>query len=215
MKTLFRFLLYFAAFSLLSSVVGLLLRWFGYSTILRENGPVEWLEALWCLLCSLFLFLASRKSAQYARLFAVLCLLPLVAATRELDRAFDKALFQGAWAVPACFIVLLACYKAYRCRNTIKLEFVEFMQTQQAVFFGLGFFITVIFAQVFGQQAIMRAVFQQHYIRSIGGFIEEVFEFLGYIILVAGSLECYLRAHLAKERKLSNYNEDNCDSETT
>jgi len=182
MKTLFRFLLYFAAFSLLSSVVGLLLRWFGY---------------------------------RYARLFAVLCLLPLVAATRELDRAFDKALFQGAWAVPACFIVLLACYKAYRCRNTIKLEFVEFMQTQQAVFFGLGFFITVIFAQVFGQQAIMRAVFQQHYIRSIGGFIEEVFEFLGYIILVAGSLECYLRAHLAKERKLSNYNEDNCDSETT
>lgn len=215
MKTLARFLLYFLGFSLLSGAVTLLLRWFGYGMVLKENGPVEWLEALWCSLCSLFLFLASRKSAQYARLFAVLWLLPLVATVRELDRVFDEMFFHGAWAVPAILIVLLAYYKASRYRNTVKLEFVAFMQTQQAVFFGLGFFIVTVFAQSFGQQAVMQAVFQEHYVRSIGRFIEEVIEFLGYIILVVGSLECYLRAHLAKERQRSVSNEDNCDSETT
>lgn len=195
MKTLVRFLLYFVGFSFLTGAAMLLLYWFGYRIVLRENGPIEWVEALWLLLSSLFLFLASRKSGKYARLFAVLWLLPLVAAARELDAVFDRIVFHGAWAIPAAFILLVGFYRIFKSHSILKLEVIEFAQTQQAVFLGLGFFIVAVFAQICGQQAIMRAVFQEHYLRSIGGFVEEIIEFLGYIILVIGSLECYLRGH--------------------
>ncbi|MBN2269635.1 MAG: hypothetical protein JXN61_03420 [Sedimentisphaerales bacterium] len=147
------------------------------------------------MLSSLFLFLAARKSVQYSRLYAVLWLLPLAAATRELDAVFDEILFHGAWAIPAWFILLVCLYRTFKSRSILKSEILEFAQTQQAVFLGLGFFIVAVFAQTFGQQAVMRAVFQEYYMRSIGGFIEEIIEFLGYVILVIGSFECYLRCH--------------------
>jgi hypothetical protein len=195
MKTLVRFSLYLLGCSLLTGTAMLLLYWFGYRVVLKEDGPVEWLEALWLLLSSLFLFLAARKSGKYARLFSVLWLLPLAAAVRELDAVFDRIVFHGAWFIPAAFILSVAFYRAFKSRSILKSEILEFVQTQQAVFLGLGFFIVVAFAQICGQQAVMRAVFQSNYIRSIGGFVEEIIEFLGYIILVVGSLECYLRCH--------------------
>ena len=193
MKTLVRFLLYLGGCSFIGGVAVLLLYWFGYDVVLKENGPIEWMEVVWLLLCSLFLFLASRNSNQYTRLFGVLWLLPLVAAVRELDRVFDEIFFHGSWFVPAVFIVLLVFYRISKSGGILKTEFIGFVQTQQAVFLGLGFFSVVVFAQIFGQQVVMRAVFREYYMRSIGGFIEEVIEFLGYIILLIGSLECYLR----------------------
>jgi hypothetical protein len=195
MKIFVRFVLYLAGCSLVTGAAMLLLYWFGYRAVLKEDGPIEWLEALWLLLSSLFLFLAARNSTKYARLFAVLWLLPLATAVRELDAVFDRTIFHGAWFIPAVFILSVAFYRAFKSRSILKSEILDFVQTQQAVFLGLGFFIVVAFAQLCGQQAVMRAVFQEHYLRSIGGFVEEVIEFLGYIILVVGSLECYLRCH--------------------
>lgn len=208
MKILVRFSLYLGGCSLAAGAAVLLLYFFGYPAVLRENGPIEWLEAAWLLLSSLFLFLASRNSAQFARFFSVLWLLPLVGAIREMDRVFDEVFFHGAWFVPAVFIIVVLSYRISKSGGGLKTEFICFVQTQQAVFLGLGFFSVVVFAQIFGQQALMRAVFQEYYVRSIGGFIEEVIEFLGYIMLVIGSLECYLRGHrFAREVKGPIYNE--------
>jgi hypothetical protein len=77
---------------------------------MKENSIIEWLETLWLLLSSLFLFLGARKSAKHARLFAVLWLLPLIAAARELDGVFDRILFHGAWVIPAISICTVHIY---------------------------------------------------------------------------------------------------------
>ena len=216
MKTHVRFALYSVGCSLVAAIATLLLSRFGYRIVLEENGPIEWIEVVWLLLSSLFLLLGACNSTQYPRLFAVLWLLPLVAAVRELDGLFDDIFFHGSWFVPAVFIMILACYRASKSPGNLKSEFFEFVQTQQAVFLGLGFFSVVVFAQIFGRQVVMRAVFQEYYVRSIGRFIEEVIEFLGYIILVIGSLECYLRGRsLGREGKGPICNESNGEKNTT
>src|SRR5210317_666394 len=101
MKTLVRFSLYLIGCSLVAVIATLLLRCFGYQIILKENGPIEWVEFLWLMLTGLFLFLASRNSTRFAGLFAVLWLFPLLAGVRELDRVFDKNIFDGSWVIPA------------------------------------------------------------------------------------------------------------------
>lgn len=62
------------------------------------------------------------------------------------------------------------------------------------VFLGVGFFIIVVFAQLCGQQSMWKVILEQHYQRNIGRFLEEILEFLGYIILITGSIECYLQS---------------------
>jgi len=187
-----RFPLYFLGVALLTGAAVLALKFFGFEIVMKENGVVEWLEVLWLLLSSLFLFLAARRSIEYSGLFSVLWLLPVIAAIRELDGIFDK-IFHGAWIIPAMFIAAIVFYRIFRSFNILKLQSLSFINTQQVVFLGVGFFIVVIFAQISGEQCVMRAVLQEHYHRYVGRFVEEFIEFLGYIILVIGSLECYIQ----------------------
>jgi hypothetical protein len=90
-------------------------------------------------------------------------------------------------------IAVAAFCRTFKSYSILKSESIDFAQTQQAVFLGLGFFIVAIFAQICGEQAVMRTVLHDNYQRSIGRFVEEIIEFLGYIIVVIGSLECYLQ----------------------
>jgi hypothetical protein len=189
-----RFSLYLIGAAVITGIAMLMLYNFGYQTVMVENGDIEWLEVMWLLISSLFLFLASRKSADYTRLFNVLWLLPLIAVVRELDEILDKTFFHGAWMVPAILIALIVFYRVFKSYNILMPESLHFIQTQQAVFLGLGFFIVVIFAQLCGEQAVLKAIFRDDYQRHIGRFVEEILEFLGYIILVIGSLECYFNS---------------------
>jgi hypothetical protein len=200
MKNLVRFSAYFAGSALFVAFAMLLLYYFGYEVIMKENGIVEWCEVLWLLLSSLFLFLAARKSDNYSRVFAVLWLLPLIAAVRELDGISDKLLFHGAWAIPAAIIAGLIFRRISRSYNVLKPELVNFMQTQQAVFLGIGFFVVVIFAQLCGKQVVLKAIFHDDYQREIGRFLEEIMEFLGFIILVIGSIDCYLCPEMSTKK---------------
>jgi hypothetical protein len=194
-KALFiRFLLYIVSAAVITGIAMLLLYNFGYQSVMGENGTVEWLEVVWLLTSSLFLFLAARKSTEYTRLFSILWLLPLIAIVRELDEILDKVFFHGAWMVPATLIALIVFYRVFKSYNILVPESLCFTQTQQAVFLGLGFFIVVIFAQLCGEQAVLKAIFRDDYQRHIGRFVEEILEFLGYIILDIGSLECYFNS---------------------
>lgn len=192
MKTLVRFSAYFGLSALVVAFSMLLLYLFGYDVIMRENGIIEWCEVLWLSLSSLFLFLAARKSDDYSRVFSVLWLLPLIAAFRELDGISDKLFFHGSWAVPAAIIAGIIFRRVSRSYNVLMPELLNFMQTQQAVFIGIGFFVVVIFAQLCGKQIVLKAIFHDAYQREVGRFLEEIMEFLGFIILDIGSIECYL-----------------------
>jgi len=201
MKTLGRFTLYFTVFTFITVAVELLLYRFGPIIVLRENGVVEWLEFLWLILCSVFLFLAARKTIDYAKLFSVLWLLPLIAAVRELDGITDKMFFHGSWIVPMVIITVVSVHRIVKNFNALGPEALRFMKTQQVVFLGIGFFTVVVFAQICGNQHVLKVSFREHYQRYIGRYIEEIIEFLGYIILVIGSIDCYLQSGKSAERQ--------------
>jgi hypothetical protein len=192
-KAFVRFSLYFAIFSIVLIVMLRLLCRFGFTAIIKEDGILEWLEFLWLLLSSLFIFFAARRTTRYSSLFAVLWLVPLIAGARELDAEFDR-LFHGAWVIPAGFLALLVLNRISKCYSSLKAELLRFIQSQQMVFLSLGFFIVVVFAQVSGRQAVWHTLLGEHYVRDVGRFVEEYLEFLGYIIILVGSIECYVQA---------------------
>jgi hypothetical protein len=196
-KTLSRFLLYFAVFTIILVLLSLLLCRYGYGTGLREDGIIEWFEFLWLCISSLFLFLAARRTNEYASLFSVLWIIPLIAGIRELDAVFDS-IFHGAWVIPAAAISMVVFYRIFKSFGQIKIEALRFTQTQQVVFLGIGFFIVVVFSRVCGEQAVWNSLLGEHYIRKVGRFIEEYLEFFGYVIIIIGSLECYLSSGLGR-----------------
>ncbi len=200
MKPFVRFCLYFITLAIILSIVAALLCRFGFEIVAKEDGLMEWLECLWLCISCLFLFLASTRKTDYSKLFGILWLVPLIAVFRELDGIFDKAFFHGAWVVPAGIIVILVVYKILKSSATLAAEVLGFMQSQQIIFLGFGFFMVVVFAQVCGWQAVWHKLLGEHYHRRVGRFIEELIEFFGYVTIIMGSLECWLGA---EERKTS------------
>jgi hypothetical protein len=189
--TLIRFSVYFTSFAVILFVILKMLSRYGLDLVLEENGIIEWLEFLWLILSSLFLFLAARRTNEYPVLYPILSLLPLIAGIRELDGPLDK-IFHGAWMVPATILELTVLYRIIRSFGQFKAEALRFTQTQRMVFLGIGLFIVVVFAQLSGQQVVWLAILGEHYVRSVGRFVEELLEFLGYIILLIGTIECYI-----------------------
>lgn len=191
-KLLARFIAYFVVLTIASSVILWLLCRYGFGVILNsDNGIVDWLEVLWLCLSSLFLFLASRRAGAYNKLFGIIWLLPLTGAMREGDAWFDL-IFHGAWIIPAAVIALVVAYKIFRSPPGLGSKCLSFVQTHQAALLGVGFFIVVVFAQLSGKQAVWHVLLGDNYERNAGRFVEEWLEFLGYIIIVIGSLECFL-----------------------
>jgi hypothetical protein len=191
--TLIRFSLYFVIFTfILFSVLQLLIHT-GFEIMLKDNNIIEWTELLLLIATTVFLFLASRRTQEFPVLYTILALLPVIAAFRELDSVLDR-IFHGAWIIPAAIIYMIIFYKIIKWFNQLKGEVLCFVQTQQMVFLGIGFLIVVIFAQLSGQQIVWRAVLGQNYLRVIGRLVEELTEFLGYFILLVGSVECWVSA---------------------
>lgn len=193
-KTFVRLLLYFVSLTIVLYVISQLFSCFELEDLLKENATIEWLECLWLSISGLFLFLAARKTTNFPKLFAVLWLLPLIAICRELDGELDKMLFHGSWVIPAAILASLLFYRISKSFGTIKAESLHFVQTQQIIWLGMGFFIVTVFAQICGQQSMWKVVLEENYRRDVGRFLEEILEFLGYIILAVGSIECYLQS---------------------
>jgi len=193
LATLIRFLCYFSTFAVIFVVFLRVLCLCGSHMVLKENCIIEWIEFFWLFLISVFLFGAARRTTEYSALFSILAFLPLIAGTRELDGVFDKV-FKGAWVIPASAIAMVVLYRIFKSFGQLKAEILRFVQTQQMVFLGIGFFIVVIFSQLMGRQIVWRLILCEHYVRNVGRFVEEILEFLGYVILVIGSIECYLAA---------------------
>jgi hypothetical protein len=191
--TFIRFLLYFFSFALVIFCILRLLILSGFQILLKDNNIIEWAEFCWLALSSSFLLMAARKSIEFSNLYAILGLFPILAGIRELDAVLDQ-IFHGAWAVPAGALYLLIIYRIYKKIQQLKGETLRFVHTPQIVFIGIGLFTVVFLAQFLGQKIIWQALLGPHYVRIAGRFIEEILEFFGYILLLVGSIECYLTA---------------------
>ncbi|MEN6307821.1 MAG: hypothetical protein ABFD91_08705 [Anaerohalosphaeraceae bacterium] len=143
---------------------------------------------------------SSKCTQEYKELFRVMFILPVIAVIRENDRLLETYVFDESWEV---FVIIGLIYLGYVFMKTarpVSLQFIKFTHTQPFICFVLGFFITVGFARIVGQQDLWRALLQERHHRMIGGFVEEIMEFFGYCIILIGSLECYFEAKRSSKK---------------
>jgi hypothetical protein len=191
---LFRFCVYCTVLVGLVGLSSYLIQILGGDLVMRENGIVEWGQVLCLVFTTILLYYASKYSPEYQELFHVLYILPMIAIIRENDYLLDTYLFDESWET---FVIIGLIYLGYvltRIFHPVVKQFIKFTHTQPFICFVLGCFIIFVFSRIVGQQSLWRALLQERHHRAIGGFIEEIMEFLGYCIVLIGAIESYLEA---------------------
>lgn len=194
---------FFAYCVFLSGLIGLssyLIQIWGGDLVMRENGIVEWGQVVCLLFAAIMLYCASNCTQDYKELFRVLLILPVIAIIRENDYLLETYVFDEAWEVFVTIGLIYLGYTLIRTFRSVSHQFTIFTHTQPFVCFVLGFFIVIVFSRIVGQQNLWRALLQERHHRMIGGFIEEIMEFLGYCILLIGALECYFEANRTSKK---------------
>ncbi|MCK4298062.1 MAG: hypothetical protein KAX80_00940 [Planctomycetes bacterium] len=189
-----RFLLYLVVAALMFEALALVAQAGHGYVFVRENEVWEWAQVGFLVLASLFFYWAARRRPRYGKLFALLCVLPLVAAVRELDDVLDTYVFDNSWKVIVGLLLLYAGYITWRNFARLKVEFRTFMETRAFGFLWCGFVVVFIFSRLFGQKVLWKALMGEHYLPVVARTVEEGCELLGYWFILTGALECLLQA---------------------
>ena len=163
----------------------------GYE-IMRENGPVEWTQFVWLILSSAFFYLAARAGKRYRELFHVLLIMPMIAATRELDNLLDVQIHPGTWEAVVLVLCIYMVFQTIRHSEAVKAQAMQYSRSQAFVYLLVGFFIACVFARIMGQQSLWRTLLRENHHRAVGGFIEEILELFGYMTICVGAFESWL-----------------------
>jgi len=163
----------------------------GYE-IMRENGPVEWTQFVWLILSSALFYLAARAGKRYRELFHVLLIMPMIAATRELDNLLEVQIYRGTWEAVVLILCIYMVFQAIRHSEAVTAQALEYSRSQAFVYLVVGFFVVCVFARIIGQQSLWRTLLKENHHRAVGGFVEEILELLGYMIICIGAFESRL-----------------------
>lgn len=75
---------------------------YGDVVVFSENGPIEWLQFVLIAVSAAVLLLSSRTSGcRFRELFAIVSLLAMLAAIRELDFILNRCIPVAGWILPA------------------------------------------------------------------------------------------------------------------
>jgi len=154
-----------------------------------ENSLLEYLQVVILLFAALSAYLAGYFNASRSTLSQMLVAAACIACVREFDFALDRYLFDGAWQLLVCLILLIAGLMAWQHRGEFKETLLDFLQRPS---FGLmvGGFITVfVFSRLLGRQVLWRAIMGDNYMRLVKTAVEESTELLGYTLIFIGTLE--------------------------
>lgn len=192
------FIRYFVYCAAMSGVIGLssylIQKVWGGESVMRENGVVEWLQVACLFFAALLLLLAGKRSTEYKELLGILCFLPVVALIRENDKLLETYVFADAWEVLVLTALIYPGYVLSRTFHIVSKQLNRFSYTQPFLCFVFGCFLIFAFSRLVGQQSLWQALLEERNHRSIGGFVEEIMELLGYCVLLIGSIECYIEA---------------------
>lgn len=170
----------------------------GGANLFRENGPIEWLQFL-CLSAASSIFIAGFRSIPIFReTLLILASVSALAAVREMDGLLD-----GMWVGwKAGYVLLLpAVGLAYANRSRLGWQMAQFFSSPAFVVLWAGFIVAVPIAQLFGHGAFLESLMGDNYIRTYKRVLEECGELVGYLLLVAGSIESALHMKAAQLRK--------------
>lgn len=168
----------------------------GDIVVFEDNGPIEWLQ-FGLLVAASAVFIAGSRIIQASReVFLMLASISAFAAVRELDWWLDGVIPWVGWKV-GFVIVLYAAGAAYLRRDKLRLQIVRFLYSPAFAIIWAGFIVAVPVAQLLGHGPFLQSLLGDDYTRSYKRVIEESGELVGYLLLVAGSVESILQRRAA------------------
>ncbi len=184
-------ILRFSVYTFVILLFAKLLPWvvlYGDSTVLKENGTVEWLQLGLLLTASFLFFRESRLTPRYHHALVWLACLSAFAGFREMDANLDRLVPWIGWKIGFSFI-LYAAVVTYSNVATLKRQIMRFLHFPAFSLLWTGFVIAVPFAQLVGHGAFLQTVMEGDYSRDYKRMIEELGELMGYALLFIGSFE--------------------------
>lgn len=160
--------------------------------IFRENGPLEWGEFFLLMSASSLFFIAARVLRVFRELLLVLGSLSGFAAIRELDGLLDTWRSLGGWKF-GFGLILYASYLIYKQKTRFTRQLAEFLSTPGFAVLWSGFIVAIPVAQLVGHGPFLQALMGDHYQWTFKHAIEECGEFVGYLMLLVGSIESLLQ----------------------
>lgn len=156
-----------------------------------EGGALEWTQFGLLVLAVAILArgaIADPDSCEIALLLAALIAL---AAVRELDGLLDGLVPWLGWK--AGFVLLVpAAWLACRRGRALRAQAARFVPSPAFAVLWAGFLVAVPVAQLLGHGPFLRAVMGDAYEFAVKQAIQESLESVGYLLLVAGSVEAVL-----------------------
>jgi len=165
-----------------------------------ENGTLEWIQFS-LLASSVLLFaLGALCLPQHRQLALLLGCVTAFAATREMDRVLGRLLPIVGWKIGGLFLVA-AGWLLLRHYRVLVPQIAAFIRTPAFVVLWAGFVIAVPLAQLVGHAPFFRLFMDEMHVRNIKRVFEESGEFMGYLILLFGAIECLLQFATVKTQQ--------------
>ncbi len=164
----------------------------------REEGWIEWCQLLLLLITSGIYFWGAYEGTNPEELFFLLGCLVAFATVRELDSFFDRWVPWVGWKF-GYLILINAIVRAARHRSTIYRQIWDFLGAPSVLILWRGFLFVVPVGQLIGHGPFLKSLMGNDYTHDYKRVLEEVFELLGYIIILAGTME--MAMELRKSRQ--------------
>ena len=162
-----------------------------------EMGVVELSQEASLLAVVLIMGFLAKRNAGSRGAFILASGFFLAMLIRENDQIFDLV-YHGCWLVLALAVTLLACWMAWRTRQTILPGLLEICGSRHFSLVAVGLSVILAFSRIFGMKFVWMAVDPHDNYRLAKRIAEEGVELLGYaIVLVWAICMC---VELAKKR---------------
>ncbi|AQT69898.1 hypothetical protein STSP2_03098 [Anaerohalosphaera lusitana] len=153
-----------------------------------ENGPIEWTQFAVLMISGSILLARAYKTTtpQLSRLMAAF---PIMAAVRELDKVFDRRIFDGSWQLTVFAILGLTAWYISRHSKKIADQLTTFLRESSSGLMLAAMLIILGISRIAGQQTFWEAVMGENHLTVVGRLVEETLEITGYLILAAAAVE--------------------------
>ncbi|MBS3758511.1 MAG: hypothetical protein KGY61_07585 [Desulfobacterales bacterium] len=164
----------------------------------KEGELIEWCQLI--LLISASGILLYGAFTRHQGILRLLGCLSAFAALRELDTLFDRMLPVTGWKI-GYLIIVYALVSVYMDKKAIKDQIRDFLKTHAVVILWTGFLVAIPIGQLVGHGTFLKALMGEDYIRDYKRIIEESLELMGYLLILAGSIEALVeRGKVEDER---------------
>ena len=172
----------------------------------KEGGWIERSQLLLLGATSSLYFYEAFFSAHHRAIFHFLACVSVFGMFRELDAFLDYLVPLIGWKIGFIF-VFYALFSAYAHRKVFLQQIQVFLATHSMVILWAGFIVAIPIGQLIGHGDFLKALMGDNYDRDYKRLIEETLELLGYILVLAGTIEAIveLRAEFNRRPTLEMY----------